>query len=89
MYADYEKEQGDLKARVDELAVFLETEKEKSSSVSRFLGLVRKYTDVSELTAEIVRVFIDRIMVYQAEGRGKERSQRIDVFWNFIGVIPN
>jgi len=89
MYADYEKEQADLKARIAELIAFLESEKEKSSSVERFLGLVRKYTDVSELTAEIVRVFIDRIVVHQAEGRGKARKQRIDVFWNFIGLMPH
>ena len=87
MYADYEKEQADLKSRTGELIAFLESEKEKSSSVERFLGLVRKYTDVSVLTAEIVRVFIDRIVVYQAVGRGKTRTQRIDVFWNFIGLI--
>jgi len=57
-------------------------------SVSRFLGLVKKYTDTSVLTAEIARIFIDRIEIYQANGRwGKNRRQRIDIYYNFIGFI--
>jgi len=88
MFADYEAEQTQLKARMIELADLIAVENEKNASVTRFLGLVRKYTDISELTAEIVRVFIDRIVVHQANGRwGKNRKQQIDIYYNFIGLL--
>ncbi|MCL1964747.1 MAG: DUF4368 domain-containing protein [Firmicutes bacterium] len=71
-----------------ELTELITAENEKSASVTRFLGLVKKYTDISELTVEIVRVFIDRIVAHQANGRKeKNRQQRIDIFYNFIEFL--
>ncbi len=87
MYADYEAEQEALRNRAKELTGLIEAEKEKHTSINRFLNMVKKYTDVSELTAEIVRVFIDRIVVHQALGRGKARAQEIDVYYNFVGLV--
>ncbi len=72
---------------VTRLTVLIEADQDNSKNTDRFLELVRKYTDISELTAEIVRVFIDRIVCHQANGRmGKNRRQQIDIYWNFIGL---
>jgi len=50
--------------------------------------MIKKYTGISEFTAEIVRVFIGRIIVHQANGKmGKNRRQRIDICYNSIGFI--
>jgi len=87
MYAGYEAEQAQLKSRMAELTSLMDIEKEKGESVNRFLGLVRRYTDVSELTAEIVRIFIDRIVVHHALGYGKARTQQLDIYYNFIGFL--
>ena len=88
LFSDYEAEQTRLKGRTAELNGLIAAENERNASVTRFLGLVKKYTDVSELTAEIVRTFIDRIVVHQANGRwGKNRRQRVDIYYNFIGLI--
>jgi len=88
MYADYELEQKKLKISVVELSAFIEKEKENAGSISRFLGLVQKYTDTQELTAEIANVFIEKIVCHQANGKlGKNRRQQIDIYWNLIGFI--
>ncbi|GHV39930.1 hypothetical protein FACS189490_04300 [Clostridia bacterium] len=89
LYADYEAEQKSLKPTITELAAYIEKEQENSRSVERFLKLVKKYTDVTELTAEIARVFIDKIVIFQGEGKGKFRTQRIDIYFNFIGQFKN
>ena len=88
-FSVYDTEQARLKVRITELTDLIAAENEKGASVSRFLGLVKKYTDVSELTAEIVRVFIDRIVIHQADKsrHGEKRQQRIDIFYNFIGLL--
>jgi len=88
LYANYEVEQAHLRARTADLVGIVATENERSTNITRFLELVRKYTDITERTSETVRVFIDRIVVHQGNGgRGKNRSQRIDIFFNFIGAI--
>ena len=49
----------------------------------------RKYTEVQELTAEIIREFVERIYVYKAEKIDGHRVQRIKVVWNYIGELPS
>ena len=56
--------------------------------LNQFLGLVKKYTEVQELTAEIIREFVERIYVYKAEKIDGHRVQRIKVVWNYIGELP-
>ena len=88
MYSEYESEQAELKKQVEALTTQINTEQENRTNTAHFLELVKKYTDVSELTAEIVRVFISKIFCHQANGRwGKNRRQEIDIYWNFIGLV--
>lgn len=54
-------------------------------NVDQFLKLVRKYTDIQELTAEIVREFIDRVYVYKKESVDGHRVRRIRIVYNSIG----
>lgn len=46
---------------------------------------VRKYTDIQELTAEMIREFVERIYVYKTERVDGRRVQRIKIVWNCIG----
>ncbi|MDR2711667.1 MAG: recombinase family protein [Clostridiales bacterium] len=88
MYADYETEQSGLKATIHHLKALIEAEWDKQKNIDHFLELVKKYTDISELTAETVRIFIDRIVCHQANGKwGKNRRQQIDIYYNFIGLL--
>lgn len=85
MTANYEEEQKGLESRVAELKKLLAAEKDRSVNVDHFLTLVRKYTDVQELTAEIVREFVEKVYVYQAERIDGQKVQRIRIVWNCIG----
>ena len=87
MFSDYEAEQGQLKKRAVDLSALVDQEKENDANITRFLDLVRKYTDISELTSEITRIFIDKIVVHQGNGHGKTRTQQIDIYYNFIGAF--
>lgn len=85
MSANYEEEQHTLRNRVNELKRLIDSEKENSINVDRFLSLVRKYTDVKELTAEIIREFVEKIYVHQMERINGQKVQRIRIVWNCIG----
>lgn len=85
MTANYEAEQLTLESRVAELKSAMTSEKESALGVDHFLVLVRKYTDIKELTAEIIREFVGKIYVYKAERIEGRRVQRIKIVYNCIG----
>lgn len=85
MSENYETEQKTLEHRVAELHSTISAEQESTVNVDRFLTLVRKYTDVRELNAEILREFVERIEVYKAERVCGKKVQRIRIVWNCIG----
>ena len=57
----------------------------------RFVSIIRKLLDMEVLTFPILRELIDRIEVYEAEGTGKSRTQRIAIYYRFVGYldVPN
>lgn len=66
MSADYETEQQELMKRSTVLKRTIDAIKEKTLNTDRFLGLARKYTEITKLDAEIIREFIDCIIVYKS-----------------------
>ena len=87
MSATYEAEQKELNARVTDLQDFIDHAKEKSLNAEHFLSLVRKYTDIKELDAEIIREFVEKIIVFKAEKIDSHRTQRIQIIYNCIGAV--
>lgn len=85
MTTSYEDEQKTLESRIRELKAAIGTVTKNTSNVDTFLKLVRKYTDIQELTAEIIREFVEKIYVYKAERIDGKRIQRIKIVWNCIG----
>ena len=86
--ATYEAEQRQLEYRISELQSFMANAKNESLGVDTFLSMVRRYTDIKELDAEIIRVFVEKILVYKAEKVDGHRVQRIKIIYNGIGEIP-
>lgn len=87
MSATYEAEQKALESRIAELDEFITTAKEKSLNAEYFLQLVQKYTDIKELDAEIIREFVEKIIVFKAEKVDGHRMQRIQIIYNCIGAV--
>jgi len=88
MSASYEEERNALKKRIAELESEIASDKENSLNICHFLTLVKKYTEVSELTAEIIREFVEKVYVYHPEKINGQKTQRVRIVWNCIGEIP-
>ncbi len=77
----------DLKAKIaslrDELSAMGTAQKGRDT----FLAAVRRFMDMDTLTAPLLQELIDRIVVYEAEGTGKNRSQRIVIYYRFVGYL--
>ena len=56
-----------------------------SLKADKFIELVQKYTDFSELTPTMIHEFIEKIVVHEADKSSGERSQKVDIYLNFIG----
>ena len=50
-----------------------------------FLAIVKKYTDLTELTPEILREFIDKIIVHAPDKSSGRRLQEIEIIYNHLG----
>lgn len=57
-------------------------------NVSNFLKIIRKYTEITELTSEILHEFISKIVVHQAEVVDRHRKQTMEIIYNCVGAIP-
>lgn len=83
----YEDEQKNLQEKIAYLKKEITTMKEESESVDKFIKLVNKYSEINELDAEILRTFIEKIIVYEAEVIGGEKTQKIKIIYNCIGAV--
>ncbi len=59
--------------------------RESAVNTDSFIRRVKKYTDVQELNAEVIREFVDKIYIYKAERIGGKKVQHIKILWNCIG----
>jgi len=83
--ANYEQEQAELTAKVSTLSSEIQHERDAAGNTDSFLALVRKYTDITELTPAIVREFIGRIYVHETEVINGKKTQKVRIVYNFIG----
>ena len=83
----YEVEHADLKAKIT--AAQNELKKLESMQVGRdhFVGVIRRFMEMQTLTPVLLRELIDHIDVYETEGKGKQRTQRIVIHYRFIDTI--
>lgn len=83
----YEQEQHDLKETAKALQAELSQSAEQEENLSRFLSVVHRHTEFTELTSELLREFIEKICVHQPETAEGVRTQKVDIYYNFIGLM--
>lgn len=88
LLAKYEEEQAEYEDRVAELESVIGCESEKHDDIEKFMSIVDKYTDIQELTQEIVDEFIDRIIVHKGEKWKDGTRQVLEIVYNCVGAIP-
>jgi len=83
--AEYEQEQTELEQSITRLQAELDSFNADSAKADKFIELVKKHTDFSELTPQMIAEYIEKIVVHEADKSSGERDQTVDVFLNFIG----
>lgn len=61
--------------------------KNEADSADKFIALVHKYTDFSELKTPMIHEFIDKIVVHEADKSTGERIQEIEIYLKYVGKL--
>lgn len=87
----YEKERMNLKAKIADTRHKIEELKNNNSEYEKFISAIRRFMQMDNLTSPLLRELIDHIDIFETEGTGKSRTQRIVIYYRFIGYIelPN
>ena len=87
--ADYEAEQAALQTQANSLREEIQEEESKCANVERFLSIVRKYTEIPELTPHILHEFVEKIVVHAATDPHSKtnRKQEVDIYYKGIGAL--
>ena len=83
----YEVERLELKTKIFEYKERLAKISEMEQNKDDFLKAVRKFMEMETLTAPMLRELIDHIDVYEKEGGKKNYTQRIVIYYRFIGFL--
>ena len=83
---EYTEEQKSLEARLPELEKEIEALRENATNIQRFLDTAKRYTDIKELTPEILRTFVQKIVIHEREQKHtKNAPQQIDIYYRYLG----
>ena len=83
----YEDEQFELKAQIKYMKKVVAEEKAHELNAYGFLKIVRKYSNIEELTTELLHEFIDKIIVHHKETVLGETIQRVEIYYKMIGQV--
>ena len=88
MAPKYEREQAELRGKREALSAEIARNDELYNNIQQFIPLVWKYTDLQELTPYVLNELIERIVVHEkAIGPDGVKTQQVDIYYKFIGLI--
>ena len=72
---------------IEEMEKELTEEKVNAVDIKHFISLIRKCKEPTEISDLMFAELIDKIVVYEAEGVGKARTQKVDIYFNYVGRV--
>ena len=87
--AQYEQEEGTLKAELAVEQDRLDEAQTTSAQADKYLTLARQYRDCTEVTDDMILAFVEKIVVHKTIRPAKgQRTRQIEVHLNYIGQFP-
>ena len=60
---------------------------EKENEREEFIRAIRKFMEMRTLTKQVLNELIDHIDVYETQGTGKNKTQRLVIYYKFVGYL--
>ena len=84
---NYDKEQQELKNKIEQLSKDIENTEKKDTDITQFISNVKKYTEITKLSPEILNELIEKIIIHQQEKVNGKKVQEIDIYYRGVGII--
>jgi len=85
----YNEEQHTISERLPELEKEIERLRSSANNVEQFVALAKKHVCIEELSAEVIRTFISKIVIHEKSAKhSKSATQQIDIYFTHIGMLP-
>ena len=84
----YTEEQNLITVGIPQKESEIQRLRETVSGTDSFLDKAKRYTDITELTPELLRLFIEKIVVHGKEVKwSKHAPQTVEIYYNGIGYV--
>lgn len=84
----YTEEQEKLAAEIPAKETATQKLRDTVSSTDGFIAKAKRYTDITELTPELLRLFIQKIVVHEKSTKwSKKAMQTIEIYYTDIGCV--
>ena len=84
---DYEQEQEELREKPLQLNEEINEQEEQAENIDRFIGKVRKYLDLDELTPTILNDMVKAVYVHTPDKSKGYREQQLDISYDLVGIL--
>ena len=84
---DYEREQEELREKLLQLNEEIIEQEEQAENIDRFIGKVRKYLDLDELTPAVLNDMVKAVYVHTPDKSNGHREQQIDISYDLVGIL--
>lgn len=84
---EYAEEREQLKKKILNLRRKLTEMNERESEREEFIRAIRKFMEMRTLTKQVLNELIDHIDVYEVQGTGKNKTQRLVIYYKFVGYL--
>ena len=84
---EYSDEREQLQKKILKLRRKLTEMGEKENEREEFIHAIRKFMEMRTLTKQVLNELIDRIDVYETQGTGKNKTQRLVIYYKFVGYL--
>ena len=86
--SSYTEEQNQIAAGIPQKEADIQRLRETVSGTDGFLDKAKRYMDITELTPELLRLFIEKIVVHEKEVKwSKHAPQTVEIYYNGIGYV--
>ena len=84
---EYAEEREQFKKKILNLRRKLTEMNERESEREEFIRAIRKFMEMRTLTKQVLNELIDHIDVYEVQGTGKNKTQRLVIYYKFVGYL--
>ncbi len=87
MSRKYEDEQAEINKKIALLQAEIAGMAKRNGTAREFLAIVKRYTRMKKLTPEILREFVDKIIVHHRQRIDGIDEQKVEIIYNCVGKV--